>query len=300
MSEGHDHKDQLRGQSRKRLILVLALTATFAIAEVTVGLWSHSLALLADAVHMLSDIAGIVLALIAIWFASKPADPNKTFGYYRSEILAGFINSFMLVIMSGFILYEAWQRLESPPEVKTGPVILLACLGLGINFISMRLLAGGAESSLNVRAAYVEIMADMLGLLGVILSGLIIMFTGWHQADAVISALIALMIIPRTWMLLNECTHILMEGTPGHINLLELRTAIGETQGVVDVHDLHVWTITSNHHAMSAHVQIDDQVEATAVLSEIKTLVERRFGLDHTTIQVESAGLHEDDHEICS
>ena len=269
------------------------------LAEVVVGFSCGSLALLADAGHMLSDIGGISLALIAIWFSGKPATEAKTYGYYRSEILAGFLNALALVGISVFIFYEAYQRLESPPEVNSLPVLIVAIVGIVINLVSLRILKSGAGESLNVKAAYMEIFADLLGLAGVVISSTIILTTGWHIADPIISALIGLMIIPRTWMLLSECTHILMEGTPGHIDLMELREALQAVPGVLDIHDLHVWTITSNHHAMSAHVTIDDTEQAPAILAKVSSVAQKRFGLDHTTIQVEPRDHHEGSANHC-
>lgn len=289
MSEGHahDHKLLARAENKGKLLTVLFLTLGLMLAEVAVGLSANSLALLADAGHMMSDVGGLILALIAIWFSARPANERKTFGYYRSEILAGFINSIALVGIAIFILFEAWQRLTSPPEVNTLPVLILALIGIVINIISLKILSSGSESSLNIKAAYLEILADMLGLFAVVLSSLVIMFTGWHQADPLLSGLIAIMILPRTWMLLSECTHILMEGTPSHINLSDMYTAISAIDGVTDIHDLHVWTLTSDHHAMAAHVTVDNENVQQAVLGEIKHLLLDKFEIHHSTIQME-------------
>lgn len=297
----HNHKHDFRQQGKARLLTVLSLTVAFMILEIVVGLTSGSLALLADAGHMASDIGGIALALIALWFSSKPANTNKTFGYYRSEILAGFLNSLVLVGISIFILVEAWERLVNPPHVSAWPVLACAFVGVIVNVISLRLLKSGADRSINMKAAYLEIMSDMAGLAGVMVSSLVIGMTGWYAADPIVSALIAILILPRTWMLLSECTHILMEGAPGHIDLTELRTTLSAVPGVVDIHDLHVWTITSDHHAMSAHVCIKSDAEPKDVLARVSEEAEKKFGLDHTTIQVEvfhptTADSKEDSH----
>ncbi len=289
MSEGHahDHKLLARAENKGKLLTVLFMTTGLMLAEVFVGITSNSLALLADAGHMLSDIGGLILALIAIWFSSKPATQSKTFGYYRSEILAGFINSIVLVGIAIFILYEAWQRFSSPPDVNTGPVLCLALIGIVVNVISLKILSSGSKSSLNMKAAYLEIMADMLGLVAVVISSIIIIFTGWHQADPLLSGCIALMILPRTWLLLSECTHILMEGTPSHINLSEMYTAISAIDGVKSIHDLHVWTLTSDHHAMAGHVIVNDKNAQPRILAEIKSVLLEKFEIHHSTVQLE-------------
>ncbi|MCA9804591.1 MAG: cation transporter [Cyanobacteria bacterium HKST-UBA02] len=297
--DDHDHK-LIRQQNKSRLLTVLAITVTLMVAEIVVGLSCGSLALVADAGHMASDVGGIVLALIAIWFAQKPATKDKTYGYYRSEILAGLINSVALLGIAVFILVEAWQRFHSPPEVNSVPVLVVAVLGLGLNFVSLSIISKGSEKSINMRAAYLEIFSDMLGLVAVVISSIIILTTGWYLADPILSALIAMMILPRTWKLLSECTHILMEGSPGHINLAELDTAIGAIEGVEDIHDLHVWTLTSDHHAMSAHVTISNKADAAEVLSRVSEMVEESFGLSHTTIQVETTDHHKNGKGSCN
>ena len=302
MTEGahsHDHKLLARKENKGKLTTVLFITVGLMIAEVYVGITANSLAILADAGHMLSDVGGLSLALIAIWFSTKPATKEKTFGYYRSEILAGFINSIVLVGIALFILYEAWQRFTSPPEVNTTPVLILAVIGIGLNILSLRILSSGANSSLNMKAAYLEILADMLGLIAVVVSSLIIIFTGWHEADPLLSGLIALMILPRTWMLLSECTHILMEGTPSHINLSDMYTKISATDGVIDIHDLHVWTLTSDHHAMAAHVLIDKNSDQQSILAKIKALVKDDFEIHHSTIQLELEDKDLGKEDIC-
>lgn len=271
-------------------MIVLCLTATFMLAEVAVGFFTGSLALLADAGHMLSDVGALLLASIALWFSSKPATDAKTFGYYRSEILAGFVNSLALVVISVVILIEAYNRFQNPPEIMAGPALATAIFGLIINIVSLKLLGKTAEQSVNVKAAYLELMSDMLGLIGVIISSIIIIATKWYVADAIVSGAIGLMIIPRTWVLLKECTHILMEGTPDHVNLASLRQEILNTDGVVDAHDIHVWTLTSDVHALSAHVLIDAKANSDEVLKNLTDKASKDFGLNHTTIQVEFVG----------
>jgi len=257
------------------------------VAEVIVGLVTHSLAVLADAGHVLGDVAAIVLALIATSFATKTATSDKTFGYYRSEILASTLNALGMIGMSVFITFEAYKRFSSVTEVPGLPMILIGITGGAINLLSMRLLASSAGSSLNTKAAYLEVFSDMLASLGVVIAGVVIQFTGWHQIDSIVSLLIAVGLIPRTWGLLMECVHVLMEGTPDHIAVKELRTSILGVEGVKDIHDLHVWTITSGMDSLSAHVLISNGFNAQEVLDKIAHLCEHDYKIKHTTIQVE-------------
>ena len=287
-SGGHAHSHgNVREQSKSQMIAALCLLASFMVVEAITGFACGSLALLADAGHMLGDVAGISLALLAIWFSSKPATPGKTYGYYRSEILAGFCNSLALVGISLFIMYEAYQRFSHPPEIQATPTLIVATLGLIVNIISLKLLSSSAKNSINAKAAYLEILSDSLASVGVIVSSLLIIFCHMYFMDALISALIALAILPRTWSLLQECMNILMEGTPGHIDLEQLRQAMVGVPGVVDVHDIHVWTITSGLDAMSAHVTIDDEAPAGEVLNRLTKVVNDDFEIHHSTIQVE-------------
>jgi cobalt-zinc-cadmium efflux system protein len=269
------------------MLIVLGLTSVYMVVEVVTGLMTGSLAMLADAGHMLSDVGALLLGLLAVWFSSRPATSGKTYGYYRSEILAGFFNALMLVAISIFILYEAYHRLFNPPTVVGLPVLLVAILGLAINVCSLRLLKTSAQDSINARAAYLEILGDSLASFGVILSSTIILLTGWYIADPIVSGLIGLWILPRTWLLLSECINILMEGTPGHVNISDLRKSLLAVPGVIDVHDIHVWTITSGLDAMSGHVTIDNRAPAEEVLTAVTKILNDEFHLHHTTIQVE-------------
>lgn len=287
--EKHSHGDlaDLRALSKRRLITVAVLSGTFMIAELVVGLWSQSLAILADAGHMLGDVAAIVLALIANIFATKTATPEKTYGYYRSEILASTLNSLCMLGMSVYILIEAYSRFFNQSDVQGMPMIITGILGGLINLIAMRLLGPEAQDSLNTKAAYLEVLSDMLASLGVVVAGLIIQFTGQHVADSIVSALIALGLIPRTWKLLMQCVHVLMEGTPDHIAVSELRKAILSIEGVQDLHDLHIWTITSGLEALSGHVLVQEGMNSQIVLNKIAQICEQEFKIKHTTIQVE-------------
>jgi cobalt-zinc-cadmium efflux system protein len=295
----HDHLINKRTKSKSRMLLVLAIICSFMVVEVITAVFSHSLALWADAGHMLTDVGALLLGLLAIWFASKPATAEKTYGYYRSEILAGFVNAFALVGISLFIIFEAYQRLKNPPEVHAVPIFCVALLGLIVNVVSLRILSESKTDCINTRAAYLEILGDSMISGGVMVSSLIIYFTHWYAADPIVSGLIGFMILPRTWLLLSECTNILMEGTPGRIDLSALRKAMLAVPGVIEVHDIHVWTITSGLDSMSGHVRIDPKAQAEQVLDGVTKVLKDDFELHHTTIQVEQAAC-ESEMDACA
>jgi cobalt-zinc-cadmium efflux system protein len=278
-------------------VLALSLTAAYLIAEVAGALITGSLALLADAAHMLTDVGGLALALFAIWFASRPATPTKTYGYLRAEILAACANALVLLLLTIYILYEAWQRFFEPPEVASLPMLIVAVFGLAVNLASMRILAAGSEESLNLKGAYFEVLADMLGSIGVIISALVIMFTGWTLADPIVGAAIGLFIVPRTWSLLSQAVNVLLEGTPTGMNVAKLQADLQNIPGVLDVHDLHVWTITSGLDAMSGHLTVQDGSDEQLVIVAARTVLHDAFGIDHATIQVETQATRNDERE---
>lgn len=282
-------------QHAGKLAWALALTATYMVAEVVGGLVTGSLALLADAAHMLTDVGGLALALIAIRFAAREATPQRTFGYLRMEVLAALANAVVLLLLTVYILYEAYQRFVSPPDVLSGPMLLVASIGLAVNLISMRLLAGGSSESLNVKGAYFEVLSDMLGSIGVILAAFLMMWKGWRLADPIIGAGIGLFIVPRTFGLLKQAVHILMEGTPANVDINILERKLLAVEGVSAVHDLHVWTVTSGFDAMSCHLVVNDLTTARSVLKQARSVMRDEFGIDHVTIQVEDEALRADD-----
>jgi len=292
-----------RLHNQRRMLYVLAITVAFMFIEALTAWFTKSLALLADAGHMLTDVGAMVLGLIAFWFASKPATPGKTYGYYRSEILAGFVNALLLVCISFFIIHESWQRLKTPNEIDPIPVLIVASLGLLVNLICLKFLDTHGHDrktkSINVKAASLEIYGDALVSIGVIISSVIILFTHWYRADAVVSICIGLLILPRTWSLLSECTNILMEGTPQHIDLEELKNSLLSVPGVIDVHDIHVWTITSGLDSMSAHVSVNQQISVDEALQAVTKILQEKFNLSHTTIQIEQAAC-QTEANICS
>ena len=274
-------------QHAGRLAWALGQTVTYMMAEVVGGLITGSLALLADAAHMLTDVGGLALALLAIRFAAREATPRRTYGYLRMEVLSALVNAVVLLLLTVYILYEAYQRFQAPPEIRSGPMLVVAAIGLIVNLISMRLLAGGSSESLNVKGAYFEVLSDMLGSIGVIVASLLVMWKGWVLADPIIGAGIGLFIVPRTWTLLMQVTHILMEGTPANVDLAILERKLKEIAGVTAVHDLHVWTVTSGFDAMSGHLVVDDLSRGREALREARRVLKYDFGIDHVTVQID-------------
>lgn len=291
MGAGHSH-GTATGAHRSRLLTALLITLTVMGAEVIGGLISGSLALLADAAHMLTDAAGVGLALLAAWFASRPATPERTFGYQRSEVLAAVVNALLLFGVAGFVLVEAVRRFTSPPpEVATGLMLGVAVVGLVANTISLLVLRGGQQESLNVRGAYLEVLGDLLGSAAVIVAAIVIALTGYTQADPIASALIGLMILPRTWGLLREAVDVLLEATPRGVDLTQVRQHLLDTPGVIDAHDLHAWTITSGLPVLSVHVVVAQDVLADGgggrVLDSLGACLAGHFDVEHCTFQLE-------------
>jgi cobalt-zinc-cadmium efflux system protein len=295
----HTHGHRHNGESWWRLSLVLILTALYMVTEVLGAWWTGSLALLADAGHMFTDVAALILALTAVWFGSRPATSSKTFGYYRLEIIAALVNGVALVVISLFIFYGAYERWLEPPLVRSGPMIVVALGGLVVNLICAWILHARHEVDLNLRAAWMHVMGDALGSVAAILAGVCMLLFGWYAADALFSVVISLLIIWGSVRLIKESTNVLLEGTPAHINLAAVETAILDTQGVADVHDLHVWTITSGREALSAHVIHATSISQPDLLRELRTKLHDRFGVDHLTIQMETPEFEDDTFHFC-
>ncbi|MDT4898245.1 MAG: cobalt-zinc-cadmium efflux system protein [Acidobacteriota bacterium] len=295
----HSHSHSRAARGRRRLSIVLVLTAVYMLAEAVGGWMTGSLALLADAGHMLTDVAALALALIAMWFGSRPATPSKTFGYYRLEILAALINGVALILISLLIFYEAYQRWAEPPVVRSGLMMLIATGGLVINLICAWILHGDHEDDLNVRGAWLHIIGDALGSVGAICAGALMSIYGWYAADPLFSCLIGLLIIWSSWHLIRESTNVLLEGTPAHINLAAVEDVILQTDGVEDVHDLHVWTITSGREALSAHVIHVESISQAELLKELRAKLLDRFGVDHLTIQMETSDFEDETFHFC-
>lgn len=286
MSSDHDHSN-FKLAKESRLIFALALTSTFLVAELAGGIITGSLALISDAAHMLTDVTALAIALIAIKISKREADAVRTFGYYRFEILAATFNTILLFLVAIYILYEAYQRLKNPPEISSIGMLVIASIGLVVNLISMKLLDGGKDKSLNIKSAYLEVWSDMLGSVGVIIGALIIRFTGWGWVDSIIAVLIGLWVLPRTWVLLKESINILLEGVPDGIDLNKLKESIQNVKGIVDIHELHVWAITSDKISLTAHLVIDEKFNSESVLENIRKLLKNEFNISHTTLQQE-------------
>lgn len=298
MGSGHSH-GTATGQHRSRLVAVLAITLAIMVAEIVGGLVAGSLALLADAGHMLTDAVGVGLALLAAAFAARPATLARTFGYQRSEILAAVVNAILLFGVAAFVLVEAARRLSDPPDVSSGLMLVVAVVGLVANTGSLFLLRGGQAESLNVRGAYLEVLGDLLGSAAVIVAAVVIWATGFTRADAIASAVIGLLILPRTWGLLREAIDVLLESTPKNVDLAGVRDHLLEVDGIVDVHDLHAWTITSGVPVLSAHIVVNDLTLADGgggrVLDRLCECLKGHFDVDHCTFQLEPEGHR--DHE---
>ena len=276
---------------RNRLLIVLAVTALYCAAEFIGGYYANSLALISDAVHMLTDIAALCLALLTLWISTRPASGAKTYGYLRAEILGALANGLFLWLLVIFIWFEAAERLRDPRPVEGLTVIAIATVGLGVNgFSAWMTHAAGTEagrSGMAVRAVFVHVLSDLIGTFGVMLAGALVYFFGWRQADALISLLIGALVVYSSWGLVREGVDVLMESVPAHINLEELRLDLLAVRDTEEVHDLHVWCLASRQFALSAHAVVTREADQDRVLSEMSAMLERKFNIRHMTVQLE-------------
>lgn len=289
-SHGHQHSHAIRnGGGRRDLLIALSITVLMMVAEAIGGFLSNSLALLSDAGHMLTDNLALLLSFFAMKFANMPATDRKTFGFYRLEILAAFVNGIVLVLMSLYIMFEAYQRIVTPQPVGGRLMLLVAAIGLVANIIGAVVLNKHSSTSLNIRGAYLHIIGDALSSVGVVIGGLVIIYTGWYLVDPILSILISLVIIYSAWALVKESVSILLESVPSHINIGSVAAEIEKIEGVREAYHIHVWTITSGVYAMSAHIVIDDQLVSRnkELLDRIQSVVADRFRVMHSTIQIE-------------
>lgn len=302
MGAGLDHSHSHASVSPKRtnrLKIALGLTFVYMLAEAIGGWLTNSLALIADAGHMLTDVAALTLTLSAIWFGSRAATSRKTYGFYRLEILAAFINGIALVLLSAWIVFEAVERWSTPQEVAGLQMSVIAAGGLVVNIIAASLLHADHKHDLNMRGAFLHVMGDLLGSVMAITAGVLILAFGWFWADTAGSVLISLIIVVSAWRLILESVNVLLEGTPAHIDLGSVESTILETDGVAGVHDLHVWTIASGRDALSAHISHDDSVLHSALLQTVRKKLHDRFGIDHLTIQMETLSLETEAVYVC-
>lgn len=265
----------------------MGLTSLFFIAEVTGGLLTGSLALLSDAVHTLTDVTALIIAWVAIRIGRRSADQLRTFGYHRFEILAATFNTLLLFIVAIYILYEAYERFFQPASIHSEGMLIVAIFGVIVNCISMGLLAYSKDHTLSMKSAYLEVLSDMLGSLGIIAGAILIKFTGFFWIDSIVAILIAIWVLPRSWVLLKEAMNVLLEGVPKGINLKQLETAVLAIEGVTDIHELHVWSIGSNKTCLTAHVVIDEKYDCDYVIPLIRALLISQFRICHSTLQHE-------------
>jgi cobalt-zinc-cadmium efflux system protein len=299
LTGGHPHSHShapvtATGRHRKRLILVVAITAAVFVIQVVGGLLSGSLALLADAGHMLTDSTGLIIALVASVLATRPATAARTYGLQRVEVLAAMVNGVLLVAVAVWVLIRAVDRWNQPADISSGLMLAVAVIGAGANTIGLLILRGGRKESLNLRGAYLEVLGDLIGSLTVVVAAIVIELTGWTRADSIASLLIFVLIVPRAVGLLRDVVDVLLEATPRGTDLDEVRQHIREVQGVVDVHDLHAWTITSGVPVLSAHVVVDAECIDTGrtgeVLDRLGECLEDHFDVEHCTFQIEPEG----------
>ena len=284
----HHHPEQSEKKDGKhRLTLALSITASWFVIELAGGLYANSLALLADAAHMLTDLAALGLSLFAIRISTRPATHQKTFGYLRAEILAALANGVFLILIGFYIFYESYKRFQQPPEVKSLPMLIIAATGLVANLVTASLLFRSRRENLNLRGAFLHVVGDTLGSVGAIVAGLLMMLRQWYLADPIVSAIVGALVLYSSWELVSESVDILLEGTPRHLRIPQILNDLGAMSGVVSVHDLHVWSITSDMTAMSCHVVLKQNEDAGAALSKLSSLMWEKYGIEHTTIQIE-------------
>ena len=288
----HGHPVGARDGNLRALGVVLVLTASFTVVEVIGGLLTGSLALLADAGHMLSDNVSLGVALFAAWLAGRPATPEKSFGYRRAEILAALANGATLVAISVWVFVEAYERFREPAAVLGGPMLAVAALGLLVNAVGAAILYRSGGESLNVQGAMRHVFADALGSVGAMIAAAVIILTGWRYADPLISVAIGLLILGSSWTLLRDSTNILLEATPRGLDAGEVGRKMAAVEGIIEVHDLHIWTITSGFPALSAHVLVGGQEDCHARRRELEELLTREYSISHTTLQVDHIGDH--------
>lgn len=293
------HHSSLKDSKERPLTLALLLTLAFLLTEVGGGLFTGSLALISDAAHMLMDVTALGTALIAIKIGKRPADTKRTFGYYRFEILTTALNTALLFLVALYILFEAYQRLHHPSDIYTPGMLVIASVGLIVNLIAMWLLTPSKNKSLNMKSAYLEVWSDMWSSVGVIVGALILHFTGWVWIDSIISVCIGLWFLPRAWFLFRESINVLLESVPEGMDLNQLKESILKLKGVLDVHELHVWAVTSDKISLTAHVVVDEKYKSESILPILQKLLASQFCISHTTFQLEREKCLEE-HTVCN
>ncbi|WP_203362977.1 cation diffusion facilitator family transporter [Bacillus sp. REN10] len=296
----HHHFEDTREGNKKGLIIALFITAGIMLLEFFGGLFTNSLALLSDSGHMLSDASSLLLSLVAISFAARPASPTKTYGFYRFEILAALLNGVTLFVIAGFIVAEAYERFLEPPTVASGTMMLIASVGLLANLLSAWSLMskGDVKNNVNLRSAYLHVLGDALGSVGALVAGLLMLLFDWYIADPIISVLVALLILKSAWGVIKHSVHILMEGTPMTIDQAEVKKELEAIDGVIDVHDLHIWTITSGLDTLTCHILIEDNKDSQQILQQAINKIQDKFKIKHTTIQIETSQIEHGEMKV--
>lgn len=274
-------------KDKKVLSIVLILTASYMVIEIIGGLFTNSLALLSDAGHMISDVGGLAISLVAVTLACRPPTPEKPYGFRRLEILASMLNGVILIAIDFYILYSAYLRIFSPEEIQSLPMIFVAVGGLIINLISVKILSKASKRSLNIRSAFLHVIADALGSVGAIIAGVIMYYTEYYLADALVGLLIGIILIPSIWRLLKESSNILLESCPLDVGVLQVKNELKKVRGVKDVHDLHIWSISSGIYSLSVHLVIKELTDSSVILKTSKNMLNKKFGINHATIQIE-------------
>ena len=289
MSGGHDHDSRpSEDRGERQLYGAISLTAVIFFVEIAGGWWTGSLALIADAAHMAVDLLGLGLTLVAAMLARMPADPKRTYGYRRVEVLAALGNAITLMVATGFLLREAWARFQFPTPIAAGPMIAVALVGLACNLISAAMLWRVSRNNINLRGALLHVLSDGAGSVGAVFAGVIMLKTMWYRVDAVVTVLICVGIVLTAFWLLRDSVHILLEGAPAHLDVEEVRGALAAIPGVIDVHDLHLWCLTMGQDAMSGHLILNEGHSPAAALKDGKTMLADRFGITHVTLQIET------------
>ena len=290
-AHNHNH-GTARAGNKSGLQAALLITFIFMLVEAIGGWLTNSLALLSDAAHMLSDVGSLAISLFAVWFVARPPSVQKSYGYQRLEILAALLNGVALFVVAGFIIWEAYGRIANPPTVAAGSMMVIALVGLLANIASAWALLrnGDVKNNINIRGAYLHVLSDALGSVGALLAGLLMQLYGWYIADPIISVIVAVLVLKSAWRLIAQSVHILMEGTPANVDVAEIARQLTTIDGVVGVHDVHAWLVTSGSQVFSCHVTVLPGTNAPQVLMQAVSLLEKQFGLRHTTIQIEEQG----------
>jgi cobalt-zinc-cadmium efflux system protein len=298
MGHDHGHAGSAAARHRRPLVIAFVLTAAFAVVEFVVGLTTGSLALISDAAHMGTDVIALGMSIAAISLAARPAAKARTYGSYRLEVLAALANGVLLFGVAGFVIVEAVRRFAEPPAVPGAPLLITAVIGLAVNLVSLRLLSAGAKESITLRGASLEVLGDALGSIGVIVAAIVLLTTGWAWADPIVGVLIGLLILPRTWSLTRQALGILMESAPAHVDLAAVERDVRAVPGVLALHDLHVWTITSGMESATGHIVVAPDADYREALAGVLAVLREDHGIDHATIQCEPEAFPERPHAI--